>query len=76
MLGSLQLTVFNELKKRNKVTVYKNEDFSVSGTVISSPEQRWILWVPYGCAHAKTQFAHMKWYVFQIQSHWVNTVMT
>lgn len=38
MLGSLQLIVFNELKKRNKVTVYKNEDFSVSGTVISSPE--------------------------------------
>lgn len=43
MLGSLQLAVFNELKKQNKVIVYENEDFSVSGTVISSPEQSWIL---------------------------------
>lgn len=43
MLGSLQLAVFNELKKQNKVIFYKNEDFSVSGTVMSSPEQSWIL---------------------------------
>lgn len=39
MLGSLQLIVFNELKKRNKVTVYKNEDFSVLSYPLQSKDE-------------------------------------